>query len=99
MSAFVLEAPASEAELEVLAERLRERNFEVLTVQDGEEARAEVMKRLPAGSVVHSGKSKTLEDIGVFDELMESETHDFVRKRTAKVDRVPQRDEVRKGWR
>jgi hypothetical protein len=90
-------APATEAELQTLAERLRERNFEVLIVQDGEEARAEVMKRLPAGAVVHSGKSKTLEDIGVFDELMESETHDFVRKRTLKMDRVTQRDEMRKA--
>jgi len=90
-------APAIEAELQTLAERLRERNFEVLIVQDGEEARAEVMKRLPAGAVVHSGKSKTLEDIGVFDELMESETHDFVRKRTLKMDRVTQRDEMRKA--
>jgi hypothetical protein len=90
-------APATEAELQTLAERLRERNFEVLIVQDGDEARAEVMKRLPAGSVVHSGKSKTLEDAGVFDELMESETHDFVRKRTLKMDRVTQRDEMRKA--
>ena len=90
-------APATEAELRTLAERLRERNFEVLIVQDGEEARAEVMKRLPAGAVVHSGKSKTLEDAGVFDELMESETHDFVRKRTLKMDRVTQRDEMRKA--
>ena len=97
MNAVDFEAPADEAELEVLAERLRERNFEVLIVQDGKEARAEVMKRLPAGSVVHSGKSKTFEDIGVFDELMESETHDFVRKRTLKMDRVTQRDEMRKA--
>jgi hypothetical protein len=90
-------APATEAELQTLAERLRERNFEVLIVQDGEEARAEVMKRLPAGAVVHSGKSKTLEDAGIVDELMESETHDFVRKRTLKMDRVTQRDEMRKA--
>jgi len=90
-------APATEGELETLAERLRERNFEVLIVQNGEEARAEVMKRLPAGAVVHSGKSKTLEDAGVVDELMESETHDFVRKRTLKMDRVTQRDEMRKA--
>jgi YkgG family uncharacterized protein len=90
-------APASETELESLAGKLRERNFEVLIVRNGEEARAEVLHRIPDGAVVHSGKSKTLEDAGLFKELMEGDRYDFVRKRTMKMDRNTQRDEMRKA--
>ncbi|HEV3406571.1 MAG TPA: LUD domain-containing protein [Candidatus Dormibacteraeota bacterium] len=89
-------APASEAELEALAGRLRERNFEVVIVQNGEEAKAEVMKRIPEGAKVHSGKSKTLEDAGLFKEFMENERYDFVRRTTMKMDQRTQRDEMRK---
>jgi acyl-CoA hydrolase len=91
---FTAAAPASE--LEALADKLRTRNFEVVIVQDGAEAKAEVLKRIPEGAVVHSGKSKTLEDAGIFTEFMESGRYDFVRKATMKMDRNTQRDEMRK---
>jgi acyl-CoA hydrolase len=91
---FTSAAPS--AELEALAEKLRARNFEVVIVQDGAEAKAEVLKRIPEGAVVHSGKSKTLEDAGIFTEFMESGRYDFVRKATMKMDRNTQRDEMRK---
>ena len=97
MSAVDFAAPASVAELEGLAEKLRERNFEVMIVRDGAEAKAEVLKRIPEGAVVHSGKSKTLEDAGLFQELMDNEAYDFVRRRTMKMDRNTQRDEMRKA--
>jgi hypothetical protein len=89
-------APASEAALEALAARLRERNFEVLIVEDADAAREAVLERIPEGASVHSGKSKTLEDAGIFSALMEGESYDFIRKRTAKMDRATQRDEMRK---
>jgi hypothetical protein len=54
------------------------------------------MLRIPEGAQVHSGKSKTLEDSGVFKELMESERYDFIRRRTMKMDRATQGDEIRK---
>jgi L-lactate utilization protein LutC len=88
--------PASETKLEALAEKLRERNFEVVIVQGAAEARAEVLKRIPDGVSIHSGKSKTLEDIGLFQELMENERYDFLRRRIFKMDRQTQRDEMRK---
>ena len=89
-------APASEAELEAVAEKLRARNFEVVIVQDGAEAKAQVLNRIPEGAQVHSGKSKTLEDAGLFKEFMEGDRFDFVRKRTMKLDPKTQRDEIRK---
>ena len=87
-------APASEADLQAVAARLRERNFEVVIVDDGAAAREEVLKRIPEGASVHSGKSKTLEDAGIFDALMDG--HNFIRKQTLNMDRRTQRDEIRK---
>ena len=88
--------PASEAMLQSVAERLRERNFEAIIVATGADAKAAVMERIPEGAEIHSGKSKTLEDIGVFAELMGSDRYDFVRKRTSKMDRKTQAREIRK---
>jgi hypothetical protein len=87
--------PASEEVLAALAERLRTRNFEVLIVDDAAAATAEVMSRVPHGSQVHTGKSKTLEDVGIFQEFMDNEKYDFIRRRTLKMDRNTQRDEMR----
>jgi hypothetical protein len=89
--------PTSEATLEAVAERLRARNFEVVIVDDGAAAKAEVLSRVPEGSQVHSGKSKTLEDAGIFDEFMNNENYDFIRRRTMKMDRNTQRDEMRRA--
>ncbi len=88
--------PASEAMLQTVAERLRERNFEAIIVATGADAKAAVMERIPEGAEIHSGKSKSLEDIGVFAELMASDRYDFVRKRTSKMDRKTQAREIRK---
>jgi len=87
---------ASETELEALAAKLRERNFEVLVVDDGAAARDEVLSRIPDGASVHSGKSKTLEDAGIFAALMEGDSYDFIRKKTSKMDRRTQMDEIRR---
>ncbi len=90
-------AAASEVKLEALAEKLRARNFEVVIVNDGAQAKAEELKRIPEGAQVHSGKSKTLEDAGLFKELMDNESYDFVRRRTMKMDQKTQRDEMRRA--
>ena len=90
--------PATEEQLQALAARLRERNFEVLIVDDGDAAREAVLERIPEGASVHSGKSKTLEDAGIFATLMEGDQYDFIRKKTLHMDRQTQRDEIRKLW-
>lgn len=97
MTASDFTSAASEEQLQQLAERLRARNFEVVVVDDGEEAKAEVLKRIPEGALVHSGKSKTLEDAGLFREFVESGRYDFVRARTMKMDQRTERDEIRKA--
>jgi LUD domain len=94
MAATDFTAPASDAGLDELAANLRARNFDVVVVQTGAEAKSEVLSRIPDGARIHTGKSKTLEEIGLFDKLMGSDEYDFVRKQTMKLDRTTQRREI-----
>src|SRR5260370_37045247 len=67
-----------------------------MIVETAAEAKAAVVERVPEGAEVHSGKSEALEDIGVFGELMEGDTYNFIRKRTMKMDRKTQMREMAK---
>jgi hypothetical protein len=93
---FDFAAPASASVVDALAANLRERNFEVVVLDSAAQVKDAVFERIPDGASVHSGKSKTLEDAGVFKELMESDRYDFIRRRTMKMDRATQGDEIRR---
>ena len=84
------ESPASEAMLQQVADRIRERNIEVLIVNNGEEARKIVLERLPKGAEVHSGKSKTLQDSGIFDAIQDPDQFNALRHQMLKMDRKTQ---------
>jgi L-lactate utilization protein LutC len=51
---------------------------------------------VPEGAEVHSGKSKTLEDVGLYAELVESGQYDALRPRYLAMDRQTQGREIRK---
>lgn len=89
-------SPATEETLQGVAERLGSRNMEALVVDDGDEARAAVLARLPKGAEVHSGKSKTLQDAGIFDAIHDPSEYDPLRPRLMKMDRQTQMREIRK---
>jgi hypothetical protein len=89
-------SPASETTLERVAERIRERNIKVFIVKNGEEARQLVSQQIPKGSEVHSGKSKTLQEAGIFDLLMDLNVYNALRHQTMKMDRKTQGREIRK---
>lgn len=89
-------SPASEETLQRVAEKLRGRNIEVLVVEDGNEARTAVLARLPKGAEVHSGKSKSLQDAGIFDAIHDLTEYDALRPRMMKMDRQTQMREIRK---
>ncbi|MGA7192130.1 MAG: LUD domain-containing protein [Anaerolineales bacterium] len=89
-------APASEVLLQQIADRIRERNVEVLIVNDGEEARQAVLERLPKGAQVYSGKSKTLQDSGIFDAIQDLNQYNALRHQLLKMDRKTQAQEIRK---
>ncbi|MEA2519699.1 MAG: hypothetical protein QOF49_1779 [Chloroflexota bacterium] len=78
------------------AAALRANNIEVLIADTAAEARAAVLERVPTGSEVHVGKSRTLEDIGVLDDLNGSGSYDAIRPRLLAMDRATQGREMRK---
>ena len=88
--------PASEAMIEHVAERLRERNMNVIVVDDGNAAREAVLALIPAGAEVHSARSKTLQDTGIFDALHDDGRYDALRPRYVEMDRQTQAREIRK---
>src|SRR5712672_1837874 len=91
---FVAAAP--EETLQRLVEALKARNFDVLVVDDGDAARAAVLERLPKGAEVHSGKSKTLQDAGIFEAVHDVTEYDALRPKMMKMDRATQGREIRK---
>jgi Uncharacterised ACR, YkgG family COG1556. len=82
--------------LDEVAAALRTHNIEAIVVENGEEARTFVLGLIPEGAEVHSGKSKTLEDIGLYSELVESGRYDAIRPRMFAMDRATQGREIRK---
>jgi len=89
-------APASAAVIAKVVAALQGNNVDVRVVDTGEEARRLVLELVPAGAEVHSGRSKTLEDLGLFRELFESGRYDSVRARYLPMDRKTQGREIRK---
>ena len=91
-----LPTAASEAVIQRAATALRANNIEVLVVDTADEARDAVLARVPEGSEVHSGKSMTLEEIGVFAALHEPGRFDAIRPKLQSMDRSTQGREMRK---
>ena len=88
--------PIAEKTLQRVAAGLRERNIAAEIVADGEEARRLVLERLPEGAEVLSGKSKTLQDAGIFDAIHEPGRFNALRPLYLKMDRQTQAREIRK---
>jgi predicted RNA-binding protein with PIN domain len=82
--------------LERVAEKLRANNIEAIVVDTPDEARDLVIGMVPEGAEVHSGKSKTIEDLGLFKVFMESGKYDAIRPKLYAMDRATQGREMRK---
>jgi hypothetical protein len=87
---------ASDQTLQNVARALGGRNMTALVVDTPAHARRSVLEMIPDGAEVHSGKSKTLEDAGIFNEFQDSGRYDFVRTRMFAMDRATQGREIRK---
>jgi acyl-CoA hydrolase len=79
-----------------VARTLRANNIEAIVVGTGADARDAVLAMIPEGSEVHSGKSRTLDEIGLYAELAESGRFDALRPRMFAMDRATQGREIRK---
>jgi len=88
--------PASEETIQHVAQHMRERNIEVMVVDDGDQARAVVLKQLPEGAEVHSAKSRTLQEAGIFDIIHDETRYAPLRPLYLKMDRQTQAREIRK---
>ncbi len=75
---------------------LRANNVDARVVDTADEAKRLVLALVPEGAEVHSGKSKTLQDLSLFKEFFESGRYDSVRERYMKMDRQSQGREIRK---
>lgn len=82
--------------LDRLAGVLRAHNIEAIVVDSAADARATVLGLIPDGAEVHTGKSKTLEDVGLFEALVSSGRYDALRPRLSAMDRATQGREMRK---
>ena len=82
--------------LERVASVLRSHKIDVTIVDTADEARDAVLALVPEGAQVHSGKSKTVEEIGLYAELMESGRYDALRPKLLAMDRATQGTEMRK---
>jgi len=87
---------APESTVQRVAGAIRANNIEVRVVDTGEDARRGVLQLIPLGAEVHSGKSKTLVDTGLWAELFESGRYDALRPKYMKMDRATQEREIRK---
>ncbi len=96
MNNDIFSTPAKEEVLQNLAARLKERNIEVTIVADEDSARALVFKKIPVGAEVHFARSKTLQDTGITDFVLNSGQYDALRNRYLKMDRQTQEREIRK---
>jgi hypothetical protein len=95
VSDFATDGAAADR-VERVAAALRSHNIEAIVVDTGQEARQVVLGLIPEGAEVHSGKSKTLEDVGLYSELVESGRYDAIRPRIYAMDRATQSREIRK---
>jgi len=89
-------ARPTDERIEQVARALRANNIEAVVVATGTEACRLALDLIPDGAEVHTAKSKTLEDIGLFAELHESGRYDALRPRYLKMDRATQGREIRK---
>jgi hypothetical protein len=88
--------PEAGDDLGRVAAALRSHNIDVIVVDTGDQARQAVLELIPEGAEVHSGKSKTLEDVRLYHELVESGRYDALRPRIFAMDRQTQGREIRK---
>jgi LUD domain len=96
MPAAEYERLAPDESIDKVVAALTANNIEAVVTATGEEARRRVLELVPEGAEVNWAKSKTLEDLGLDKEFLESGRYDPLRNRYLKMDRATQHREIRK---
>jgi acyl-CoA hydrolase len=87
---------ASEKQIEKTVQALQARGIRVVVVDTGEEARTYVLDLIPDGAEVFNSQSRTLELIGLAEQIQHATHFQSVRARLQTLDRVTQRNEMHK---
>ena len=86
---------ASEDQLAQTVQALESHGIRTLVVQTGEEARSFALDSIPTGAEVYDSPSRTLELIGLAEDIEHSTCFQSVRKRLHALDRSTQQREIR----
>jgi hypothetical protein len=87
---------ASEEDIAAVAAALGHNHIEAIVVDTASEARERVLALVPEGSEVHWAKSRTLDELGLPDVLLDGSRFDPVRPKYQGLDRRTQGREIRK---
>jgi LUD domain len=86
---------ASQNQIDAAAEALERNGITSLVVDSGEQARSVVLSKLPVGAEVFNNTSRTLEVIGLADDIEQSGRYQPLRLRLYQMDREMQGREMR----
>lgn len=87
---------ASEQQIKKTIQALQAHSIRVVVFDTGEEARKHVLDLIPDGAEVYRSTSRTLEVIGLAEQIEHANRFQSVRARLQTLDRVTQRNEMRK---
>jgi hypothetical protein len=85
---------ATEDVIQKTAKALMSNNFNIKIVDNGEEAKKEVLQLIPPKAEVFTMSSQTLEEIGVDSEINESDKYNAIRPKLLAMDRNTQAREM-----
>ena len=86
---------ATDAQIARAAQALESNNIHTIVVDTGEEAKKLVLELVPEGAEVLANISKTLEKLGITEEIDKSGRYDAVRPKVMSLDRKTQANEIR----
>ncbi|GHO45848.1 lactate utilization protein [Ktedonospora formicarum] len=87
---------ASEQQIEKTAQALQAHGIQAVVMDTGEEARTYVLDLIPDGAEVFDSPSRTLEAIGLAEQIEHANRFQSMRARLSTFDHVTQRNEMRK---
>jgi hypothetical protein len=87
---------ASEKQIEKTVQALQAHGIRVVVFDTGEEARTYVLDLIPDGAEVYDSPSRTLELIGLSEQIEHANHFQSVRAQGSTLDHVTQRNEIRK---
>jgi L-lactate utilization protein LutB len=87
---------ASEKQIEKTVQALQAHGIRVVVCETGEQARTSVLDLIPDGTAVYNSPSRTLEVLGLSEQIEHATRFHSVRTQSSTLDYVTQRNEIRK---